>query len=110
MKILFTNHHAPYTNFQAEEGLELALLASSLAIEVDVLFCAAATYQYQAQQQSANIGRKSFNRMLTLLTHYDIHNVYVLGNNTDTAPQQYKRLEAKDLSHHLKQYDFIIGV
>lgn len=76
-KILFINHQTPYGNNCAQEALDMLLMASTFAQDLNVLFLDEGVWQLRKDQNPTDINAKNFSVTYKALSLYDIEKVYV---------------------------------
>lgn len=76
-KLLFISRHAPYGSSLAKEALDAVLATSAYDQELSLLFMDDGIFQLLREQDTAEIGQKSFAAMLPALSFYEIENIYV---------------------------------
>lgn len=82
-KLLFISRHAPYGSSLAKEALDAVLTTSAYDQELSLLFMDDGIFQLLREQDTDDIGQKSFAAMLPALAFYDIENIYIHKESLD---------------------------
>lgn len=113
-KILFVFRTAPYSTYQAQEGLDALLAARIFDQHADILFIDDGVYQLLPTQ--APIGMANIYKQLKSLPMYDVESAYVcqesLGQISLTEGEQPLELiavEAARLLDLFRQYNHILS-
>lgn len=116
MKILLMNQSSPFANYQAQESLDLLLMASTFFNELSVLFIDDGVMQLKADQNTAELKTKNAMLGYKALQLYDIKNVYVekeslakRGLTANDLMIEIKLISTKELSSLFKQQDHILS-
>lgn len=75
--LLICFSHPPYGSEHSRAGLDTALAASALGLQVKLLFVGSGVLNLQAQQEGSTLGLKTLSKALQALPLYDIEELYV---------------------------------
>ncbi len=76
-KFMYVNRKAPFGTIYALEALEVVLIGAAFEQDVSLAFIGDGVYQIMKNQDSSDIGMKTFAPTFTALGDYDIKNMYV---------------------------------
>ncbi|SBT81888.1 Protein TusC [secondary endosymbiont of Trabutina mannipara] len=113
---IFTN--GPYGNTSSSEGLDLLLAISSLSKsnKIGVFFISDGVLLLLSKQQPAKILAKNFTVKFSILSIYDINQIYMCAdsamerglNSNIEYILDFEFLSAKYLRHYLSKYNVIL--
>ena len=76
-KFMYVNRKAPFGTVYALESLEVVLIGAAFEQEVALAFIGDGVYQIMNNQDSTDIGMKTFSPTFKALGDYDVKNMYV---------------------------------
>lgn len=82
-KFMYVNRKAPFGTVYALESLEVVLIGAAFEQEVALAFIGDGVYQIMNNQDSTDIGMKTFSPTFKALGDYDIKNMYVEKESLD---------------------------
>ena len=80
---MYVNRKAPFGTVYALESLEVVLIGAAFEQEVALAFIGDGVYQIMNNQDSTDIGMKTFSPTFKALGDYDIKNMYVEKESLD---------------------------
>jgi len=81
--VAIINACAPFSQANAKDSLDVALIFGSYEQTVSLYFQADGVYQLIAEQQPESIQQKDFLKTFAALEFYDIDNIYICKNSLE---------------------------
>lgn len=80
-QIAVISRRAPYAGHDAQEALDLAMMAGTFGLECALFVADEGVFQLLKQQQPESLERKNFSKSFAALEFYDVEPIYVLESS-----------------------------